>query len=599
MTARNTPSALAALSAEQRSQLTALARSLNAQQRAWVAGFLSGIDWHPETGADGADTSATETDAVVLYGSETGTAKKIANDLCQAAQRQGISLSLHDLGKYRPRNITRERYVVLITSTHGDGDPPANATAFHRYLMSRRAPRLEALKFAVLALGDSSYEKFCATGREFDDRLTALGAEYFVPLQECDIDYQDAATTWTQNVLAKLLDLLPSAPKASNIVPLNPSHTEILSTAPSSQAVEIELLDKQKITGRDSDRDVHHLEFGLHDDRTSYAVGDTIAFHPANDPTNVERLLMACGIDRDTEVELGDRRIAIDDALTHQRELTRIDNKFLSGYAEAIGDQRLAAIANDETRRREFIPPRDVVAVVETYPGRIEAQELVTLLRPLQARRYSIASAQSAVDDELHLTVKLVEFTAFERRRYGAASSHLCRHIEIGAQLSATIETNARFHLPSDRGQRVIMVGPGVGIAPYRGFLQAKACGQYQGPLWLFFGNPHLTQDFLYQSEILAWRDEGVLDRLSVAFSRDGAEKIYVQNRLCEAGKDIYAWLNEGAYFYVCGDASHMAHDVENALIAIAQRHGCGSREMAEDWVLSLHEQGRYRQDVY
>lgn len=572
--------------------LSQAVRGWTPAQLQWASGYLAGL----ATGAETAAGAADQTRLCIVYGSQTGNGKRIAESLLGETIRAGIAAELFTMLDYPSARLRQDRLVVFVVSTHGDGDPPDDAMELHRFLNGRRASGLESLSFSVLALGDSSYEHFCRTGQEFDRLLAGAGASRLFPLVECDLDYEPQAQRWTERVLAEAekvvarQDVAAPAP-ALRAVPITPRWTR-------ESPFEAELLLNQRITGRDSDKDVRHLEISLTGSGLSYQAGDSLGVVHTNPPWIVDPLIEAVGLDGDTTVPEGG---TLWEALTHHREITGLNRPFLDAWARQPGAGELAAHLADSERGAlaRWMSKRQVIDIIREYPAELGAEDLLGILRPLAPRLYSIASAPEFAPEEVHLTVAVVEYAAHGQPHWGAASSWLARAREEGDAVQVFVETNERFRLPADPDAPIIMIGPGTGVAPFRSFLQARHARGAGGRNWLFFGDRRFQQDFLYQTEWLRYRRQGLLDHLDVAFSRDQAEKRYVQHVMAERGAEFFAWLEEGAHVYVCGDASRMAPDVDRALADIVAIHGKVDADGAEEYLHALRRSGRYRRDVY
>ena len=485
-----------------------------------------------------------------------------------------------------------------MVSTHGDGDPPDDARGFIEHLMGKRVPQLAQLRYSVLALGDSSYPKFCETGRQVDERLAALGAERLLPRVDCDVDYERLATPWLEQVIGQARDALGATQPATvtrlRSVPAAPRYSR-------EQPFTATVLANDRITGRDATREVRHLEISLAGSGLEYRPGDALGVWHENPPAVVAAVLAAIGAEGGEEVTVDGRSLPLRDWLAREREITRLTRPFLVQQAARSGSAELAAAleAGQEARLRELLRNEQLVDVLREHPAAWEPAALVQALRPLAPRLYSIASSPAAVGEEAHLTVAVVDYERDGERRLGAASAHLAALAGDAAQVRVFIEPNERFRLPDDPSRDVIMIGPGTGVAPYRGFLQEREAQGATGRNWLVFGARHFASEFLYQVE---WQDavrRGLLHRVDLAFSRDRTPRAYVQDRLREAGAELYSWLQRGAHLYVCGDAEHMAPDVHAALLAIGQQHGGLDRDAAEAWLRRLADERRYLRDVY
>jgi len=593
-------SAASPLSAEQVQKLQGLVAELNPIQQAWVSGYLAANANTAVLGAVAPTAQAGEAASLtILYGSQTGNAKGVASQLKAQAESRGLTVKLVNMADYKPNNLKKEKFISVVVSTYGEGEPPEDAENLHEFLYSKKAPKLEGVKVAVLGLGDSSYEFFCKTAQDFDQRFTELGAETVFARADLDVDYEDEANTWLTGALdAFEPDLKAQSAGSAQVIPM-PGAAALTSQYNKQNPFAAELSVVQKITGRDSTKDVRHVEISLEGSDLTYTAGDSLGVYFLNDEALVDETLALLSIDATTEITLGDKTVSVRQALIEKLELTQSYPAFVEKFAAATNNAELAKIAEDKATLREFIEPRQIFDIIRQYPAKLEAQALVDCLRKLQARLYSIASSQSEVEEEVHLTIGLVEFEAFGSEHLGGCSGYLAKRAEEGALVKVFVEHNDNFRLPADTNTPVLMVGPGTGIAPFRAFLQEREASEAQGDNWLFFGNPHFTQDFLYQVELQGYLKSGVLSKLDVAFSRDQAEKVYVQDKLRKSGAEVYAWLEKGAHFYVCGDANRMAKDVHQALLDIVQEFGGKSEEDAQAYLKELRNQNRYQKDVY
>lgn len=591
------------LSAQQVKDLQALVSQLNPIQQAWVSGYLAAAAQLAGQGA-GPIAQAPVAEAAtltILYASQTGNAKGVASKIKAAAESQGVAVSLQDIASYKTNALAKEKYLIIVTSTYGEGEPPEAAVSFHKFLFGKKAPQLPQLRYAVLGLGDSSYDLFCQTAVDFDTKLAALGAERLHPAALLDVDYATPASEWQQQALAKFEPLLKAATTAP-VTALAASHGQQNdghhSLYHKQHPFVAELSVNQKITGRHSTKDVRHIEISLADSGLTYQPGDALGVYFQNDPTLVTALLAATGIDGHSPIQLDGAELPIEQALIEQLELTQSYPSFVEKYAAATGNAQLQQLASDKATLRELLAQHQTADVVLQYPGALTAQQLVDCLRKQQPRLYSIASSQAEVGEEVHLTVGVVRFDAFGQSHLGGASGFLAERLAEGQSVKVFVEHNDNFRLP-DHDTPVIMIGPGTGIAPFRAFLQERDNAGATGQNWLFFGNPHFTQDFLYQVELQDYLKRGVLSKLDVAFSRDQAQKVYVQDKLLAKGAEVWSWLQQGAHLYICGDGSKMAKDVHQALLQIAQTQGGLNEEAAADYLEQLRETKRYQKDVY
>lgn len=585
------------LSEMQLSQLHLALNDLSPTQTAWVSGYLAGISQASSGQAitQGGSTQPAQR-VTILFGSQTGNAKGVATELFEQAQAQGIAARLVNMADYKAKELKTESHLLIVASTNGEGEAPDDAITFHEFLASKKAPKVPTLKYSVCALGDSSYEFYCQTGLEFDERLAALGAEAVVARADCDVDYDDAVATWSELALAAVKATLKEATTTAPIaaVALN----QVANTYSKKNPFKTELLVNQKITGRFSSKDIRHVEIALEDTGISYQAGDALGIWFKNDPILVDAILDKLDLDGAQTVTVANDTQILRDALINRFELTQSYPSFIQAYAEISGSKKLAKLLDDKTALRNYCYGRQILDVIDEKKATLTAEQLLAGLRKLTPRLYSIASSPNEAEGEVHLTVAVVDYQQSGEQRIGGASGYLQR-IEDGAEVEVFVEHNDNFRLPSNDETPVIMVGPGTGIAPFRAFVQERDVREATGNNWLFFGNQHFTDDFLYQTEWQDYLKSGLLTKMDVAFSRDQAEKIYVQDRLRENAAELYAWLEQGAHVYVCGDGDRMAKDVNEALIDIVAEQGKLARSEAEEYVAELRRNKRYQRDVY
>lgn len=584
------------LSDEQQRQLNQVLSTLNTQQLAWVSGYLYGLSQSGvQSVATSAAVAAPSGSLTILYGSQTGNAKGVASAIQAQAKAHGLPVTLTSMADYKPKQLKKESHLLVVVSTYGEGEPPESAVDLFEQLKKGKIGKLEGLKFAVLGLGDSSYEFFCQTGKDFDDFLSKAGAERIHELASLDVDYQEAASAWGEqavNAVAATLSAGAATASVAGSVQQAVGHSQYHKENPFPARLSV----NQKITGRDSTKDIRHIEINLEESGITYQPGDALGIWFDNDADLVGEVLALSGLSGDEATAQGPLR----EALTRHFELTRLHGGFITGLAEISGNAALKDLAGDKAQVNALVASAQVVDVLKRFPATLTAEQLVKLLRPLTPRLYSIASAQSEVEEEVHLTVGVVRYPQEDGTvRSGGASSYLADRLAEDAEVRVFVEHNDNFRLPANPDTPVIMVGPGTGIAPFRAFMQEREAQGAEGKNWLFFGNPHFTQDFLYQVEWQRYVKSGLLSKISLAFSRDQANKIYVQDRLREAGLELYQWLEAGAHFYVCGDANHMAKDVQEALLDVISDHGHKSREEAEEYLSELRRAKRYQRDVY
>jgi sulfite reductase (NADPH) flavoprotein alpha-component len=546
----------------------------------------------------------------ILYGSHTGNGKKVAQQAAEAAKQRGLTAEVRDMNDYPTRQLAQEQNLFVIVSTHGEGEPPISAEELHQFVSGSRAPKLPKLRFAVLALGDTSYLHFCQTGKDFDQRLAELGGTRLLDRVDADVDYQAAASKWIEAALAKIAGTTATAAEPAGSVAASVASVASSTIQPSTHSAITEftrenpwparVLESIQLNGRGSDKETYHIELDLAGSGLRFAPGDALAVRPRNHEPLVEEVLRAARLSDSTPVQLGAESLPLAAALASRRELTVLTRDVLERYAALAPHAELHGLLADTTRLQPYLYGRDVADLLTDFPtDQLTAQSLADTLRPLPTRAYSIASSLLAHPDEVHLTVGAVRYEAHGRRKHGVCSSFLADRVAVGDEARVFVEHNEYFKLPQNQGTDIIMVGAGTGIAPFRAFVEERVELGATGRNWLLFGNPHFTTDFLYQAEWQQHLKKGGLAKLDVAFSRDQAEKIYVQDRLLENSRDVFGWLESGAQLYVCGDKNRLGSAVQGALAQVVQREAGVSAEDAAAYVKNLRKQRRYLEDVY
>ena len=592
---------------EKAALLQRLVDGLDASSLTWLSGYFAGLAARPAAAAPllapasaspGAQASPQET-VTLVYGTQTGNSRQLAERLRKQLEAAGVAVRAFRAGEYPVRELKNERLLYVVISTQGDGDPPDDARGFFDFLMSKRAPALGQLRFAVLSLGDSSYPKYCEVGRVLDERLAQLGAARLFARADCDLDFEPTATPWLAQALEKARAELGAPAAQATVTALRPEAPP--PTFSRENPYPAQVLANQRITGRDALKDVRHLELSLEGSGLRYTPGDALGVVARNPPQLVDAVLSTLRLDGTTSVTREGRTQPLAQWLTEGLEITKLSRPFLALHAERSGAAALKALLTPEGggALRELLASHQVIDLLRAHPATWSAEELVAGLRRLTPRLYSIASSQKRVGDEVHLTVARVDYEAFGSRHVGAASDYLATRAAEQDVVEVFIESNERFRLPEDGTRDILMIGPGTGVAPFRAFVQERVESGATGRNWLFFGEQHFRSQFLYQLEWQEAVKKKHLHRLDVAFSRDQGRKIYVQHRLREQGREVHAWLEGGASLYVCGEAQRMAPDVHEALIDIYMTHGGKSRDDARAHLDSLREQQRYLRDVY
>lgn len=593
-------------SQEQAELLNQLLPTLTEQQKIWLTGYLSaqaalaGSEAVTSAPSAAAPVQPVSKDVTVLYGSQTGNSEGLAKKTAQHLEEKGFQVTLSSMSDFKPNNLKKINNLLVIVSTHGEGDPPDNALSFHEYVHGRRAPKLDHLSFSVLSLGDSSYEFFCQTGKEFDERFEELGGSRLFDRVDCDLDYDEPFSEWLQGVASSLSEgEAVSIPQESAGV-----NNQAVSEYSRTNPFYAEVLENINLNGRGSNKETRHLELSLEGSGLVYEPGDSLGIYPTNDPALVDELIQTCGWNAEEAVTVhknGDT-LPLKEALTSHFEITVLTKPLLQKIAELTKSESLHALLEEgnEEKLKEYIAGRDLVDAARDFgPFEGTAADFTSILRKIPARLYSIASSLKANDEEVHLTIGAVRYDAHGRERQGVCSILCAERLQPGDTLPVYIQHNQNFKLPQDPDTPIIMVGPGTGIAPFRSFMQEREEMGANGKSWLFFGDQHFVTDFLYQTEWQKWLKDGVLTKMDVAFSRDTEEKVYVQHQMKKQSKELFEWLEQGAYVYICGDEKHMAHDVHNTLLSIIQEEGAMSKEKAESYLANLQQQKRYQRDVY
>src|SRR5215470_10494769 len=552
-------------------------------QRAWLAGFLAGLDASGAALPQPAAPARPAEPLTIVYASESGNSEKLAGDMAKLARKQGFKPSVVDMAELDVAALASVGKLVVITATWGEGDPPARAVNVYSDLMGDKAPRLDGVEFAVLALGDTAYVEFCAIGKAIDARLEALGGKRIADRVDCDLDFAEPAAKWIDGALAKLA---PAGETARSKV------IEVDFGKPVSAAnlgpVEAEIIEHVDLNSSRSDKETVHVALAFDGAAPAYNPGDSLDVYPENDPAYVDRLLKAAGLASD-ETLRGE--------LITSRDVTTLSLKALETYAASTGHQYVKELI-EKNEARDWIAGRQLIDLIEHFPIALTADQLRAVTRPLAPRAYSIASSRREVGDEAHLLISAVRYKTHGRAREGVASTWVADRLKKGARVRVKVKPNKHFALPAD-DRDIIMVGPGTGVAPFRAFVQERRAVTAKSRAWLFFGDRTFTHDFLYQTD---WQDalkDGALTRMDVAFSRDTPEKVYVQHKIWERRHDVVAWLDSGANFYVCGDAKAMAKDVRAALVKAFADVKSLTPEAAEQAVRTLEKEHRYLQDTY
>ena len=598
------------LSAEQLDLFTRLTGSLNKEQLAWVSGYLSGLSaQNPSINSLETDEKAVtpnEQNALtILYGSRTGNGEGLAKKAQKLATDLGIQVTLKSMANYKVRELQSEKNLLVIVSTHGEGVPPFAARELHDFIYSKRAPKLDGVNFAVLALGDSSYFHFCKTGKDFDEQLEKLGAKRLVSRVACDVDFEDTAENWLKSTLPAFASgetqTVKTAPqfRLAGVSQQAKKETEIGGYS-KKNPFSAPVFEKILLHGKGSKRQTLHIELSTENaPGLEYEPGDAAGVLPVNSVELIGEVLAETGLNAGEIVTVNGSKKKLEEALYRDVELSKITVDVVARYLAIAPDEKLQKLSEDSEKFKEYLDGRDIVDLLHDFPYDIDAENLIKILRPLQPRYYSISSSPKAFPGELHLTVGVVNYENAGREKRGTCSTFLS---EVGVEdekVPVFIESNPGFRLPEADETPIIMVGAGTGIAPYRAFVQHRELADKPGKSWLFFGNRNFETEFLYQTEWHDFLKTGALTNMDVAFSRDGDKKVYVQDRLLEKAPEVYKWLEEGAHFYICGDMKNMARHVQDTLVKIVEKEGIMSKEHAQEYVNNLEKDRRLQLDVY
>ena len=610
------------LTEEQAAKANELLASLTPEQKMWFSGYITATQHisgsttgEAVDGATANDSAANlpsgsaqsnvaqpkARDITVLYGSETGNAQGVAEMFGERLQGLGHTVEVKGMDEIKPRNIKKVEDLFIVTATHGEGDPPDNAIELHEFLHGRKAPKLEGVRFSVLALGDQSYDHFCQTGKDFDAKLEELGAERLYERIDCDVDYDEDAEKWIAKVIDALNEETGSTAQAEEVVS-ETIQSEKQQKHSKANPFYAEVLENINLNGRGSAKETRHIELLLEDFNEEYEPGDCLVVLPENDPELVKQLIETLEWDPEQDIVINEDedKMTLQDALTRHFEITRLTKPLVQKAATLFNNDELAKKEADSDWIKSYIDGRDLIDLIQDFkPDGLKPDDLYGMLRKLPPREYSIASSYQAAPDEVHITVGAARYQAHGRDRSGVCSIQLAERIEPGDTVPIYLKHNPNFKFPKDEETPVIMIGPGTGVAPFRSYMQEREELELEGNTWLFFGNQHFRTDFLYQTEWQSWLEDGYLERMDVAFSRDTDDKVYVQHKIKENAKLFNEWLERGASIYVCGDEKYMAKDVHEAIKQVISQERQISEDDAEEFLKQLKRDKKYQRDIY
>lgn len=610
------------LTEEQAAKANELLASLTPEQKMWFSGYITATQHisgsttgEAMDGATSSDSTANlpsgsaqsnvaqpkARDITVLYGSETGNAQGVAEMFGERLQGLGYTVEVKGMDEIKPRNIKKVEDLFIVTATHGEGDPPDNAIELHEFLHGRKAPKLEGVRFSVLALGDQSYDHFCQTGKDFDAKLEELGAERLYERIDCDVDYDEDAEKWIAKVIDALNEETGSTAQAEEVVS-ETIQSEKQQKHSKANPFYTEVLENINLNGRGSAKETRHIELLLEDFNEEYEPGDCLVVLPENDPELVKQLIETLEWDPEQDIVINEDedKMTLQDALTRHFEITRLTKPLVQKAATLFNNDELAKKEADSDWIKSYIDGRDLIDLIQDFkPDGLKPDDLYGMLRKLPPREYSIASSYQAAPDEVHITVGAARYQAHGRDRSGVCSIQLAERIEPGDTVPIYLKHNPNFKFPKDEETPVIMIGPGTGVAPFRSYMQEREELELEGNTWLFFGNQHFRTDFLYQTEWQSWLEDGYLERMDVAFSRDTDDKVYVQHKIKENAKLFNEWLDRGASIYVCGDEKYMAKDVHEAIKQVISQERQISEDDAEEFLKQLKRDKKYQRDIY
>ena len=574
----------------------------NEDQQTWLAGFFSGLHSRllvKEESVVHAESKPQVKGLTILYGSQTGNAENIAYDTAEKAKEYGLTATVQDMDDVDARAFVKSSRILIITSTYGEGEHPDNAETLWETMCSNNAPKLSNTYFSILALGDTSYDDFCLAGKEWDEKLAELGATRITDRVDCDIDFEQLAEEW---MIATLPAIAAKGSDGEGASTTSSPVAKQKSKYSRKNPLQATLKHKRVLTKEGSSKEIVHYELSLEGNGECYKPGDALNVIPQNQPELVNTLLDHFNFSGDEKPSWNGENHSLRELFTHYLDIRTPSKELVQILAVAASDHHVIQMLGkeDSSALNDFLWGKDILDLVKAYPTvSLSLAEILTQLKPIAPRAYSISSSLNKHNDEVHLTIGSVRYKNSERDYNGTCSTWLADLVENGNKIPCYFAPNKNFAVPEDDKAPMIMVGPGTGIAPFRAFLEERETQASPGDNWLIFGDRNSATDYIYQEEIEALQQKGILTRLDLAFSRDQEQKIYVQDKMRDCGSELFTWLERGGYFFVCGDAYNMAKDVDRALHDIIEEHGVFDKEGAKTYVNKLKKQKRYVRDVY
>ncbi|WP_343152516.1 assimilatory sulfite reductase (NADPH) flavoprotein subunit [Buchnera aphidicola] len=591
------------LNESEKKTLDTLSKNLSEEKKIWLSGYFWGMSkLSKNKNLDLNNPVKKDNNPItILCASQTGNAKiasKVVKEVFDSYELPSVLINVCD---YKIKNINKEKLLILIISTHGEGEPPEEALLLYKFLFSKRHIDMNLVNYSVFGLGDSSYDFFCKAGKDFDNRISQLGGKKLLNRIDADVEYMELIKEWSVKLSKIIKDKffisIKNNEEKQNFEKIDNKKIEKIFDRENPFSGVI--LSNKRITGRNSNKIINHIEIDLQDSKITYTPGDVLGVWYKNDCISIKNLLKILKIESTTKVFFKNKKESIFDLLREKFEITINTKKIIESYNYFAKSNALQSVLSNVIEIKKYTQNISFLEMVYQNPTRMTANELISFLRPLTPRLYSISSSQKEINDEIHITVGLLKYQINNRIYKGGASNYLINELKEEQKVSIFVQENKNFRLPSNTDTSIIMISAGTGIAPYRSFMQERENTKSKGKNWLFFGNQYFTEDFLYQIEWQRYFKNKLLTKVSLAWSRDQKEKIYVQHKIREHGLSVWEWIKSGAYIYVCGDAFNMAKEVEQTLLSIFEQYGNMNKKSAEEFLFTLRNKKRYQRDVY